>query len=61
MMASVDSGAPVTEYSGCSHSGPGALATIRPSQARNPSASAVEPRSTSALTVMEPSRSQQYR
>ena len=25
MMASVDSGAPVTEYSGCSHSGPGAL------------------------------------
>ena len=37
------------------------VARIRPSQARKPSASAVEPRSTRALTVMDPSRSQQYR
>ena len=54
-----DSGAPVPEYSGCSHSGPGACSRMRPSQPRNPAASALEPRSTKALTVMEASRSQQ--
>ena len=36
MIASVDSGAPVTEYSGCSHSGPGACARIRPQPGQEP-------------------------